>query len=166
MHLFVAYAVVVWYLCFRWRRHLAGLAAIIVAMVGMHLFNLVHNDAAAIIGYDPRIFRGLMYPYMGLVAAVGVYLFSFPRELPRGLVHCRACWFDLSDHEELTADTPCPECGTTRAEAKSRKGRKAAKRRLANTKPAAEIQGLVLIAEPQSPAGHAESDSHQQHAHR
>ncbi|MEO1534932.1 MAG: hypothetical protein AAFS11_05160 [Planctomycetota bacterium] len=165
MFLFVAYALIVWYAALRYRRRAAGIACIIAAMFGLHLFNLVHGDIARTFGYDENIFRGLMYPYMGLVAAIGLYLFSFPRELPRGLVHCRACWFDLSDHEELTPDTPCPECGTTPAEALSRKGRRIARKRLAAAEPVAEIPGLVLATEP-LPADDANRDAHKQHAHR
>lgn len=167
MFLFVAYALIVWYASLKWRRRAAGLAAIIVALFGMHLFNMVHGDIARTFGYDENIFRGLMYPYMALVAGVGLYLFSFPRELPRGRVHCRACWFDLSDHEDLSPDTPCPECGTTANEAKTRKGRKAARRRLAHVGPTQPIQGLVLAPEPAaSAADDANRDPNQQHAHR
>ncbi|MEL6311757.1 MAG: hypothetical protein AAFQ17_05220, partial [Pseudomonadota bacterium] len=144
MFLFVVYALVVWYASLRWRRRAAGFVVIVASLFGMHLFNMVHGDIAARFGYDENIFRGLMYPYMVLVAGVGFYLFSFPRELPRGRVHCRACWFDLSDHEDLTPETPCPECGMTAIEAKTWKGRRAARRRLAATGPAEEIQGLVL----------------------
>ncbi|MEO1717636.1 MAG: hypothetical protein AAFR76_11045 [Planctomycetota bacterium] len=164
MFLFVVYALVVWYASLRWRRRAAGFVVIVASLFGMHLFNMVHGDIAARFGYDENIFRGLMYPYMVLVAGVGFYLFSFPRELPRGRVHCRACWFDLSDHEDLTPETPCPECGMTAIEAKTWKGRRAARRRLAATGPAEEIQGLVLNAE-RSPADDANSDAHKQHAH-
>lgn len=161
MHLFVAYAVLVWFASFRWRRQLAGVAALVLAMIGLHLFNLVHNDAAAFIGYDPRMFRGLMYPYMVLVAAVGLYLYSFPRELPRGRVHCRACWYDLSDHEDdFTPDTPCPECGVTPAEARSFRSRRHARKRLARARPPEEIHGIVLAAD------HPDGNADQQHTDR
>ncbi len=164
MFLFVAYALLVWFAALRWRRRLAGLAAIVASMFVLHLVNLVHGDVARAFGYDANIFRGLMYPYMGLVAAIGLYLFSFPRELPRGRVHCRACWFDLSDHEELTPDTPCPECGTTQTEAKSLKGRRTARRRLAHSRPPVEVPGLVVTADelaPDDPNRHP----HKHHAH-
>lgn len=166
MHLFVVYAVTVWYVAFRWRRKLGGIAVIAAAMVGLHFFNLIHGDFAAMFAYDERIFRGLMYPYMVLVAAVGLYLFSFPRELPRGRVHCRACWFDLSDHEDLDDDTPCPECGTTPAEARSRKGRRTARRRLARPQPLAEVPGIAITPDDWSAADDAHGYPDQQHADR
>ncbi len=165
MFLFVIYALFVWYAALRWRRRVAGFVVILTSLFGMHLFNMVHGDIADRFGYDENIFRGLMYPYMVLVAGVGFYLFLFPRELPRGRVHCRACWFDLSDHEDLTPDTPCPECGTTAIEAKTRKGRRAARKRLATTGPAQEIRGLVLNTNALAERD-ANRDANQQHAHR
>lgn len=159
MFMFVVYALLVWYAALRWRRRSAGILTIAAAMFGLHLFNLVHGDIARAFGYDADIFRGLMYPYMGLVAVIGLYLYSFPRELPRGRVHCRACWFDLSDHEELDADTPCPECGTTPAEARSFKGRRTARRRRTHTAPPAEVRGIALSADD------THRDADKQHAH-
>ena len=57
MHLFVVYAVTVWFVAFRWRRKLGGIAVIAAAMVGLHFFNLIHGDFAAMFAYDARIFR-------------------------------------------------------------------------------------------------------------
>ncbi|MEO1583801.1 MAG: hypothetical protein AAFR96_04415 [Planctomycetota bacterium] len=178
MFLFVVYALLIWYAAFRWRRHVAGVVTIVGGMIVMHLFNIVHGDIADSLGYDENIFRGLMYPYMGLVAAVGIYLFCFPKELPRGTLHCRACWYDLSDMEgEFTEHTPCPECGTTRAEARTGKGRRAAKRRRyqEGNRQAPEIPGIVIAsaethsgAQPVTSlaANDANTNADQQHADR
>lgn len=170
MFLFVIYAVFVWFAALRYRRRVGGIAILCGALFCLHLFNLVHGDIADVIGYDEKVFRGLMYPYMVLVAAVGLYLFSFPRELPRGRVHCRACWFDLSEIEHLGPDTPCPECGTTPSEARSLRGRRTARRRLAHVASPSEIPGIHLSADTNGPDRSAsddtEPDSDQQQSQR
>ncbi|MGP1272276.1 MAG: hypothetical protein ACTS22_02985 [Phycisphaerales bacterium] len=133
MFLFVLYAVAVWFVAFRWRRRAAGLAAIGVAVGALALFNLVHYRVAAFFEYDRYIaaFRVIMYPYMAFVGGIGLYLFSFPRELRRGAVQCRACWYDLGAlADEAGRVARCPECGATPAEARTRKGRRQARRRL------------------------------------
>lgn len=132
MLLFVAYAVLVWYGAFSGRRRAGGFAAVGAGMFLLFTVNAIHLHVAQAFGYEHLVpvFRVLLYPYIAMVGLIGVFLVTLPIELPRGELHCRACRYDLSDLvQEVRAGSPCPECGATLAEASTRRGRRAARRR-------------------------------------
>lgn len=165
MFIFVVYAIAVWFAAFRWRRRFLGIAIIVLSLVLLAFFNLMHYRVAAYFSYEALlpVFRVLMYPYMVFVGGLGLYLFSFPRELRRDVVQCRACWYDL---DALVAESGesarCPECGATRDEARTRRGRRAARRRrhaISRVAPPV-LAGLSLT--PQ----HAEGDAHHERHER
>lgn len=154
MLLFVFFAVLVWYGAFTGRRRLGGIAALAAGIVVLLAINAVHYRVAQIFGYEHLVpvFRVILYPYIALVGAVGLFMVWLPIELPRGELHCRACMYDLSDLKvEVMGGDPCPECGATLAEASTRKGRRLArKRRHARGRLAPEpMMGIQLRSAPQ-----------------
>lgn len=170
MFLFVVYALGAWYLAFRWRRRVIGVLSIAIGLGLLAFFNLIHYRVAAVVGYESLLpaFRVLMYPYMAFVGGLALYLFSFPREVRPGAVQCRSCWYDF---ESLVAeygdDTRCPECGTTVAEGRTRRGRRLARQRrdaMASLPVVSGAYTSVLAADQAN--GHAEQqDQRGQPAH-
>lgn len=166
MLLFVFFAILVWYGSFQGRRRLGGIAALAGGMFVLLTVNAVHFRVAQIFGYEELVpvFRVLLYPYIALVGAVGLFMVTLPIDLPRGEIHCKACRYDLTDlKQEVLEGDPCPECGATIAEASTRKGRRLArKRRYARSRLAPEpMAGLRLglaLDEPHEAA----RDEHQQ----
>ncbi|MEM9167507.1 MAG: NADH-quinone oxidoreductase subunit J [Planctomycetota bacterium] len=160
MFLFVIYALAVWFAAFRWRRQILGLGAVIGGVLLLELFNVVHGRIASYWHYGDLlvVFRVVMYPYMVLVAMVGIYLALLPKELNRSEHACRACFYDLGALvDEMDDHTPCPECGTTIAEASTRKGRRDARRR---------ARARARVAAGPLPAEHADAHPERQHADR
>lgn len=158
MILFVAYALAVWFLAYQQRRRARALLVISGALLVLHTVNVAHGWVAARYDYTHLlpVFRVLMYPYMALVAAMGLFLAVMPRRL--ALVPCRLCEYEL--HEltaELGPDVACPECGTTPSQASTRAGRRLARRRLAL---AGRAEQIVALPE-EHPAAHP-GDQHQQ----
>lgn len=116
----VIYACVVWYVAMRWRRRwpsfmAVGASVMLLGAVGIGLRS-VH--AAVEFGAQPSlsitgplrnpVVEALLWPYTGMVMAVGVYIACLPRSAPSE-AHCRGCHYDLSgmNPEGLV----CPECG-------------------------------------------------------
>ena len=165
MLLFVANAVLVWYGAFSGRRRLGGLAATAAGLFLLFIVNRVHYDVARAFGYEQLVpvFRVLLYPYIVLVGSVGIFLVMLPIDLPRGDLHCLACRYDLSDlREEVESGSPCPECGATLAEAKTRRGRRIArKRRHAMSRCPQETLPGIRLASPEGEAGDGAGDQHQ-----
>jgi len=165
MLLFVAYAVLVWYGAFSGRRRIGGIAAIGAGLFLLFIVNRVHYDVARVFGYEQLVpvFRVLLYPYIALVGSVGIFLVLLPIDLPRGDLHCLACRYDLSDlREEVESGSPCPECGATLAEAKTRRGRRLARnRRHALSKLPQESLPGISLASAEGEAGEGARDQHQ-----
>lgn len=107
---FVVYAFAVWYAAARWRRRWPAFAWIAAGLVGLLLVAYLHYWLN--IWTNGRIYlpvlRALLYPYMVLVATVGVYIACLPRARP-GECPCISCRYDLAG---LKLPTACPECGT------------------------------------------------------
>lgn len=108
--LFVGYAMIVWVLAARYRRQLAGFAAVAAGLLGLLGLNHLHTklgDWSEGEIYLP-VLRSIMYPYTGLVAMVGVFIACIPRVSSTG---CRRCGYSLYGLEELGGVLICPECG-------------------------------------------------------
>lgn len=109
--LFVVYASAVWILAFRGRRRLDGLLAVVLGMLGLVLLARLH--IALDRWSDHTIFlpvlQALLFPYMGLVGAMGLYLWATPRQ-PSPALPCRHCSYDLAGLDQM--GLVCPECGT------------------------------------------------------
>ena len=155
MLLFVVYAVLVCYGAFIGRRRLGGWAAIAAGILILVMVNTVHGHIARVFHYGDLlpVFRVLMYPYMGLVFACGVFFVMLPIELPRGELHCRLCRYDLTDLiEEMEAGGRCPECGATLAMTSTRRGRRQARlqQRIRDTSSPEPMTGLRIRLHPLS----------------
>jgi len=113
MFLFVVYALAIWYGALRWRRRWPGFVTVFLGMLGLLLLVDFHTWLNYQLGdrLNLAVVRGLLYPYTGLVAAVGLFIAVLPRAAPPG--HCQRCCYDLSglDLEEAPS---CPECGRDR----------------------------------------------------
>ena len=125
MFLFVVYAIAVWYAAFRWRRTATAYAWVIAGILGLVGVAWVHAKLAQ---RWPNLFvisqlQLLLYPYTILVGVMGFFIASLP------LSGCRLCGYDLSGHEGEDIER-CPECGATTAEMRTRRGRRAARRRI------------------------------------
>ncbi|GAB5495816.1 MAG: hypothetical protein Phyf2KO_08960 [Phycisphaerales bacterium] len=152
MLLFVFYAILVWYGALQGRRRVTGVCALAFGIFALVVFNTVHFRIAQHFGYEQYVpvFRVLMYPYMGMVGLVGLFLVTLPIELPRGEIHCKACRYDLTVLKpEFMEGAPCPECGATKEEATTRTGRRLARKRLQakNKKLPEPMPGLRLRPE-------------------
>lgn len=105
--LFSVYAVIVWYAAARYRRTWIALAAVAAGVAGLILVALFHIQLAR--WSHGRIFlptlQLMLYPYILLVAAIGLYLSLLPRIIP--VTACRTCEYDLRG----LAAVVCPECG-------------------------------------------------------
>lgn len=133
MLLFVFYAALVWYASFRGRRRVIGFAALAIGIFVLLVFNELHQVVAEAYDFDEYlvVFRVLLYPYIGIVALVGLFLVTLPIDLPRGELHCRACRYDLSDlKDEMALGLPCPECGMSAEDAATITSRRRARRRM------------------------------------
>lgn len=118
--IFPLYAVLVWYACFRWRRHFLGVASLLAGLGGLLVLAWL----------DVRIARWLtnQFPMPGfllllagegmIVLLIGTYLVAMPRERVR--VPCRGCGYELDGLE--TANPRCPECGLGHAAARPVRG--------------------------------------------
>ncbi|PHQ82702.1 MAG: hypothetical protein COB69_01095 [Phycisphaera sp.] len=149
MLLFVVYAMLVWYGSLRGRRRLSGYAVLIGGVLFLLLVNRLHLEVAKMYNFVEyvAVLRVLLYPYIALVGGIGFFLVRLPIDLPRGELHCKVCRYDLSDlKDEVFGGGPCPECGATIEEAKSRAGRRLARKRLQkrNREEPNEMPGLSL----------------------
>jgi hypothetical protein len=106
---FAGYAVLVWYAAARWRRRWESFAWVAAGVAGLVLVALFHLQLSRWThgGIYLPVLQWLLYPYTGLVAAIGLYLSCLPRTVAEA--HCAACGYDLAG---LPAETGlCPECG-------------------------------------------------------
>lgn len=108
MLIFPIFAVIVWALAMHWRRQWPSFAIVSLALAlllaMLKIFDAWHEHLPpmALILYE------LLWPYIGLTAAIGYYICVLPR--PPTEMQCRRCRYDLSglNHTRLN----CPECGT------------------------------------------------------
>src|ERR1051325_12209144 len=119
MILFPIYAVVIWYLCFRWRRTWIGWAALVLGLAGVGLISWMHmvfNTAVFSDSVNPMLFQILLVAEAGLVLVMGGFSVTLPVEVAE--LPCRRCRYDLAGLEE--ENPTCPECGMRHAAKKVR----------------------------------------------
>ncbi len=115
MVLFSIYAVIVWFAAARYRRQWRAFASIAAGVAGLIVVALFHAQLAR--WSQGRIYlpvlQAMLYPYIVLVALVGLYLSVLPRCIPA--TACGACEYDLrglGEHDlQGLAALICPECG-------------------------------------------------------
>ncbi len=113
MLIFPLFAVLVWYGCFRYRRSLRGLAALVLGLAGITVLAWFDITLARLFGssFGPSLFMLLLIGEGSIIAMVGVFLLAQPRE--RAQLPCRACGYELLGLE--LANPRCPECGLAHA---------------------------------------------------
>ncbi|MBX3382021.1 MAG: hypothetical protein KF864_00795 [Phycisphaeraceae bacterium] len=124
--LFLFYAVLVWYFCFRWRRQWMGVVSVAAGVACVFLLSmLVHSisrwfqRAGIGAGADVRLFDYLLMVEAGVVGIVGMFIVLLPRE--RVQKPCRGCGYELAGLDE--ENPRCPECGLAGAAARVRRRR-------------------------------------------
>jgi hypothetical protein len=113
--LFSIYAVIVWFAAARYRRQWRAFASIAAGVAGLVVIALFHAQLAR--WSQGRIYlpvlQAMLYPYIVLVALVGLYLSVLPRCVPA--TACGTCAYDLrglGEHDlQGLAALVCPECG-------------------------------------------------------
>ncbi len=121
---FVGYAMVVWWFTCRWRRGVRGLAVLGAGIGGLVLINWLHIELGEWSkswtesgeGFNIPVLQSIMWPYTGLVAGVGAYIFVLPVRPPAG--SCRSCGYDLAGLGHPVE--ACPECGESSEPARPR----------------------------------------------
>ncbi len=113
MIFFVAYAMLVWYGALLWRRRAWGFACVGGGFFGLLLvawFHLKLNEWTEG-GIFLPVFQSILYPYIALVVAVGLFIASLPtrEQLAERDKLCVRCRYDLSGLDG--AQQRCPECG-------------------------------------------------------
>ncbi len=115
---FVGYAMIVWWLTCRWRRGVRGAAVLGAGIGGLLLINWLHIQLGAWSksidpdgeGFYIPVLQSIMWPYTGLVAFVGAYIFVLPLRPPAGQAGiCKSCGYDLAGLGHPV--DACPECG-------------------------------------------------------
>ncbi|GEM_PF-1897475 len=105
---FVGYALLIWFGSAKHRRSLIGLGVVASGVGGLVVISYAHWLMGEY--YPELMIQGLqilMYPYIAVVGAVGLFIASMPRPAPVGA--CRGCHYDLQGID--TSITKCPECG-------------------------------------------------------
>ena len=111
--MFAAYAILIWCLCFRYRRRWEAVAITFLGLAGVATVGWFHWMLNIWTG--GRIYllllQGLLYPYGLMLMAVSVYLSLLPRS---AAVHapCRICGYELAGLDD-DHGLVCPECGRT-----------------------------------------------------
>lgn len=129
---FVGYAMLVWWLTCRGRRHMRGVAALGMGIAGLILINWLHLQLGTWSkswtesgeGFYIPVLQSILWPYTGLVAGVGAYIFILPVRPPTGA--CQGCGYDLVGLGHPV--DACPECGQPSVAAAPR-GRRSGMRR-------------------------------------
>jgi predicted RNA-binding Zn-ribbon protein involved in translation (DUF1610 family) len=107
---FVAYAVLTWYLTFRFRRQWRGVLVLIGSMLGLALVTVFHfqlNKWTRGAIYLP-VLQVLLYSFAALTLSVGLFIVAAPR---RERSTCRTCQYNLAGLYDEGMYV-CPECAT------------------------------------------------------
>lgn len=114
MILLAAYAMFIWYLAIRYRRHWIGYLCVTGGVLLLILISrpaVGENVLAALLpsglrsGY--RQMMALLIPESALIALVGYFIVSIPHR--HGPTQCRRCGYDLKGLSPRGLS--CPECG-------------------------------------------------------
>lgn len=102
----LAYAFVVWYIAFRYRRRWPAFVAVFASLqpVGILTFATVNHLAVRLDGEEAVIY-GFAGAYAALLLSLGLFIAIQPRHVPEHA--CRACDYDLHGNTSGL----CPECG-------------------------------------------------------
>lgn len=114
---FTFYAMLVGYWAVHWRRRLIGYLGVAVLVGVLLLLAWVHYQIPRLAAQgwklaqdiNIRPFQAVLYPYIGCVSAMGVFLVSLPRKRP--IDSCWYCRYDLSALLDEPGVLICPECG-------------------------------------------------------
>ncbi|HMN39224.1 MAG TPA: hypothetical protein PKE29_00145 [Phycisphaerales bacterium] len=108
MLIFPIFATLVWALAMYWRRRwpsFAIVSASLVLLLGVsRIFAAWHEHLPPM----SHLFYELLWPYIGLIGAIGYYICLLPRR-PSGDLYCRSCGYHLAGLNP--AGLNCPECG-------------------------------------------------------
>lgn len=110
MFAFVAYAVLTWYLTFRFRRQWRGGLVLLCSMLGLALVAAFHfqlNKWTRGAIYLP-VLQVLLYSFAALTLSVGLFILAAPR---RERSVCRTCQYNLAGLYDEGMYV-CPECAT------------------------------------------------------
>lgn len=152
--LFVGYAVVAWVLTCKHRRTLLGFAIMLASVALLVAIGAAHRQLGV---YNPNLYiegmQVLLYPYIVLVAAVGVFLVVLPHRPPD---HCVSCGYSL---EGLARPVHiCPECGRSNPELAGHRRSGEERAGLRRSDAAVAVSGPVLAD------GEAHAEPHEQDA--
>ena len=108
MHLFLAFAICVWYAAYRHRRRwqAAAVLALGVPFVPVLIRLYVFIFTGRFLPQDGAIMDVISMTYAGTLLFIGVFLAAMPRH--RALFPCAKCRYDLTGN----VTGRCPECGT------------------------------------------------------
>lgn len=114
MILLAAYAMFIWYLAIRYRRHWIGYACVTGGALLLILISRPAVGENALAALLPSGFRSgyrqmmaLLIPESVLIALVGYFIVSIPHR--HGPTQCRRCGYDLQGLSPRGLS--CPECG-------------------------------------------------------
>ncbi|GEM_PF-1184547 len=110
MMLLPLYALLTWYFCFRYRRQLAGWAALGVSLTLIATLMEIEQRVRTWVGANENAFTSLQFVLWGEVIIVGLGG-AFILCLRRGgaEIPCRKCGYELAGLED--ENPKCPECG-------------------------------------------------------
>ncbi|GAB4383080.1 MAG: hypothetical protein Kow0022_02020 [Phycisphaerales bacterium] len=114
---FTFYAMLVGYWAVHWRRRLIGYLGVALLVGVLVLLAWVHYQIPRLAAQgwklaqdiNIRPFQAVLYPYIGCVSAMGLFLVSLPRKRP--IDSCWYCRYDLSALLDEPGVLICPECG-------------------------------------------------------
>ncbi|MFO0831897.1 MAG: hypothetical protein U0637_08635 [Phycisphaerales bacterium] len=120
--LFPAYAVLIWYLCVRFRRQVWGFVSLAFGLTFVATLATLQHRLRASFDLDGFVFTHLdflLWVEFAAIGLVGIFLLCLPTHAAAS--PCRACGYEL---DGLEHDNPmCPECGLRFAARKPRRMR-------------------------------------------
>jgi hypothetical protein len=113
--LLAIYAMLVWALCFRFRRRLAGFVAWVAGVVAAATIAVLDRKVRVWLGDPDDAFSSMqmvLWAEVAIVSVMGLFIWAMPRR-PAPEFPCKRCGYDLAGLE--TSAPTCPECGGANA---------------------------------------------------